>query len=200
MIIIGEPSDEELLEGYAQGNPEAFEAFFVRHRGRVYQYALKKLLRPELAAEVSQEVFLKLHSKIHLYKSNSAALPWFFTIVHNTCVDALRRNSGRIELSWEGESAIEGSASSSLHKSGVSSLVISDPQAGQHDEAISKAVSELSMEQRTVVQGRLLEEKSFRTLADESGKSEVALRKIYSRALEKLRTFLLGQAPRKGDE
>ena len=194
------PSDEELLEGYAQGDPEAFESFFVRHRGRVYQYALKKLTRPELAAEVTQDIFLKLHAKIHLYKTNAAALPWFFTIVHNACVDALRRNSNRVEISMEIEDRAVHDDTMLPGVAAIPSVGFSESAAGQRDEALIKAVSSLSKEQRSVVEGRLVEEKSFRILADESGKSEVALRKIYSRALEKIRTLLLGQPRQKGDE
>jgi RNA polymerase sigma-70 factor (ECF subfamily) len=200
MLHSGEPSDEELLEGYAQGDPEAFDAFFVRHRGRVYQYALRKLARPELAAEVSQEVFLKLHSKIHLYRTNAAALPWFFTIVHNACIDALRKASGKTEVAVDLSDLPHRNEAQILPS--ITTGVLSPLEEGGFDpaEELSKAVAGLSQEQRAVMQGRLVDEKSFRTLANESGKSEVALRKIYSRALEKLRTLLGSGHKKEGDE
>ena len=181
-------SDEELLDRYAQGEHLAFEVFFHRHRGRVYHYISKKVNQPELAAELSQDVFLKLHSKIHLYKSNSPALSWLFTIVFNTCVDSWRKNGKNFPRTLP------------LHEDSLSinqSEMISTDQNWQNikdsvseNENLNCAVKNLSAEQRTVLEGRILEDKSFTLLSQQLGKTEVALRKIYSRAIQKLRSAL----------
>lgn len=182
-------SDEDLLESYAQGEAEAFEAFFLRHRGRVYQYALKMVQQPEIATELCQDVFLKLHAKIHLYKIHSPALPWFFSIVHNTCLDSLRK-SGRDNVL---QNALKAESSEMIAEPTRHQIQATEMEQGEssfNDEAYRKAVRELSPEQRMVLDGRIFKDKSFTDLAEQSGKPEVTLRKIYSRAIHKLRIIL----------
>jgi RNA polymerase sigma-70 factor (ECF subfamily) len=186
-----EETDEQLLERYAEGDAQAFEAFFVRHRSRVYYYALGKLRRSEIAAEMVQDVFLKLHSKIHLYRQGERALPWFFSIVHNSCIDELRRQT--VALRVLDSSAAAGAVASAVpHENGEGSGLIS--------MTIGDSLQQLSGDQRRVLELRVTEGKTFRQISLETGKSEVALRKIYSRAVETLREWLSGRDGKGGRE
>jgi len=179
-VLNFEETDEQLLERYAQGDAQAFELFFVRHRGRVYHYALKKLQRPEVASEIVQDVFLKLHAKIHQYRSGEPALSWFFTIVHNACVDEARR--------WA-------KATQVMHSTDYSAEQIAaapDASAAQEADVLSAlghSLDQLSLEQRSLLEQRIMQGKSFRQISHESGKNEVALRKVYSRGIEKIRRW-----------
>jgi RNA polymerase sigma-70 factor (ECF subfamily) len=184
MEDIGKSDDSALLERYAQGDPEAFEVFFLRHRGRVYQYIFRKVHQPEVALELTQEVFFKLHAKIHLYQAGSPALNWFFTLVHNTCVDFLRRKLLEKQYELSHLSSFNEGASPSYSDNNIG-------KDGQFEsERLLEALNALSDEQRKIVEARALEERSFASLSDETGKSESALRKVYSRALQKLRNLL----------
>lgn len=193
-------SDEELLERYAQGDPDAFEEFFRRHRGRVYQYALKKVFRAELAAEISQEVFLKLHSKIHHYRTNSRALPWFFSIVHNTCIDHIRKHvtESSLQSTVNEDELLELMSSASSHE--MARLNAPRDDSSVVSENITKAIERLPREQRSILEGRVVDDKSFASLSLETGKSEVALRKIYSRAVGKIRSIILGDKVEGGEK
>jgi RNA polymerase sigma-70 factor (ECF subfamily) len=186
-----EESDEQLLERYAQGDAHAFEAFFVRHRSRVYYYALGKLGRTEIAAEMTQDVFLKLHSKIHQYRHGDRALPWFFSIVHNSCIDELRRQTVAarvLDFSAAGDSA-------------ALAVPAETPDGrGSVAYSIGESLQLLSSEQRRVLELRVTEGKTFRQISVETGKNEVALRKIYSRAVERLRDWFTEQERKEGRE
>jgi RNA polymerase sigma-70 factor (ECF subfamily) len=57
----------------------------------------------------------------------------------------------------------------------------------------AKVLNSLSAEQKQVVELRVFEEKSFKEMAQTTGKSEVALRKIYERARQKMRAFWNGE-------
>ena len=187
-----EDTDEQLLERYAQGDSQAFERFFVRHKNRVYFYVLKKLHRSEVAAEATQDIFLKLHSKIHLYRSGERALPWFFWIVHNTCIDELRRMTSANKAGFNGEP--------------VDPQVALESTQGLDNQSDATNILEpsmqmLSVEQRVVLEKRVIDDKSFKQISLETGKNEVALRKTYSRAVEKLRQWISGQNGKEdGDE
>lgn len=188
-------SDEKLLERYAQGDVQAFEQFFVRHQGRVYHYALKKLREPQSAAEVTQDVFVKLHAKIHQYHFNERALTWFFSIVHNACVDEIRRATKRNQSGFS-ESLIQ-------HQVNQKNDVREKSTEGEDLWSLSnveQTLGRLSFEQRKILEQRVMNEKSFRQISHESGKSEVALRKLYSRAVEKLRFLLVTERKREDDK
>lgn len=175
-------SDEQLLERYAQGDAQAFELFFSRHRARVYYYTLKRLHEPELAAELTQDVFLKLHAKIHLYKQGESALSWFFTIVHNACLDELRR----ITLARRALQSVAEEGQMRHSENGLP-----QPSLGSEElsESLKNSMQLLNDEQRRVMELRVVSGKSFKQIADETGKNEPALRKIYSRAVDRLRQW-----------
>ena len=88
---MNDQTDEQLLDAYFGGESEAFHTFYKRHAGRVIGYAMTKGLSREVATECCQEAFLKLHRYIHKYEQGRPALPWFFTIVHHSVMDALRQ-------------------------------------------------------------------------------------------------------------
>jgi RNA polymerase sigma-70 factor (ECF subfamily) len=166
-------SDEELLDQYFAGDVEAFRAFYRRHAGRVLGYARSKGLNPQAAEELQQEAFLRLHHSIHRYESGRPALPWFFTIVHNCLIDIVRQNQSLLKLkdAWQKQGSEDG-----------------QPE-GEATQDPAVIMASLSAEQRKVVELRVFEEQSFKEMSQTTGKSEVALRKIYERARQKMRRF-----------
>lgn len=54
------PYDKELLEQVAQGSEIAFKVIFDRHWDRLYNYMMALTKSPEVAEEISADVFLKL--------------------------------------------------------------------------------------------------------------------------------------------
>jgi RNA polymerase sigma-70 factor (ECF subfamily) len=167
-------SDEELLDQYFAGDALAFRCFYRRHSGRVLGYAQAKGLNSQAAEEVRQEAFLRLHHSIHRYESGRPALPWFFTIVHHCTIDIVRQNQSlmKLKLSWQ--------------KKVPETASVQDEIAEDQSAAI---VSRLSAEQKQLVELRVFQEKSFKEITLITGKSEVALRKIYERARQKMRHF-----------
>lgn len=167
-------SDEELLDQYFAGDVEAFRSFYRRHAGRVLGYAQAKGLNPQAAEEVRQEAFLRLHHSIHRYESGRPALPWFFTIVHNCMIDIVRQNQSLLKLKHDWQNQVQEPTST---------------QEETREDQSTAILASLSSEQRQVVELRVFREQSFKEMAQATGKSEVALRKIYERARQKMRRF-----------
>ncbi|MEN9810631.1 MAG: hypothetical protein RLZZ488_2198 [Pseudomonadota bacterium] len=176
-------TDEELLERYAQGESAAFELFFLRHKNRVYHYALRKVHHPESAADIVQDVFVKLHARIHQYRKGERALSWFFAIVHNACLDEIRKFAVR-------KRSLQGAEDTQRRES---QLQANQPDWHNSADELSESLEQLSDVQRLVVEKRIIDEKSFRQISDETGKNEATLRKIYSRAVEKLRLWFVSR-------
>lgn len=169
-----ELSDEELVLAYFGGEAWAFECFFKRHVGRTFAYCLRKGLPEEEAHEVTQEIFLRLHTFIHSYQKGKPALPWFFTIVHNCCMDwkrrELRRSEMNVELLPEATRSPEG-----------------------HLTAIEQKLEKLSATERKILKLRVESELSFKEISSQINKNEAATRKVYSRAVATLKKIFKGE-------
>lgn len=169
-------SDEQLLDAYFRGDAEGFEVFFKRHFRKVVGYNISRGAPPAEAAEIAQEVFTKLHKNIHYYDPSKPALPWFFTIVKNTWRDWLRHRQRHQTTEILVDS-------------------IPEPQGLEIETRMREATRDtaqlfldlLTEDQRAVVEFRVFEDLPFSEIAARTGKSEVATRKIFERALTSIR-------------
>lgn len=175
---MSEPTDEELLNRYFLGEARAVRLFVERHSGRVAAYAEAKGLRKEIALEVAQEAFLKLHRFIHQYEKGRPALAWFFTIVHRCVVDAFRERHRREDAT--AAEFFEGLQTDPGEQDGNCAL------RGEQKE-IDAILGVLSKDQQELVKSRVIEGLSFKEIAERTGKNESALRKTYERARTSLR-------------
>lgn len=90
-------TDEELMVRVQQGDEAAYDALFARHSRSVYGYLLRRTREPELASELFQETWLKIHKGRHTYKRGQRFRPWLYGIALNTSRDAGRRASRQID-------------------------------------------------------------------------------------------------------
>lgn len=92
---------EALMERYAAGDAEAFGALHEALAPRIYAYLCRSLSDRDLAAEVLQETFLRLHRVRTRYAVGERVLPWVLTIAANLRRDLLRRRARRRENATE---------------------------------------------------------------------------------------------------
>ena len=89
-------SDNSLAFQAAAGDAEAFAELLERHYDRIYRVSARVLFgEGELAADVAQEVCLKLQDKLAKFRGDSQFTTWLYRIVVNTAYDALRDKSVR---------------------------------------------------------------------------------------------------------
>ena len=81
-----------ILESCRAGDREAFRVLYDLYKDRVYSIALYFFQGDETsAADVTQQVFLKLITAIPHFKGDSAFSTWLYRLVVNACQDAARR-------------------------------------------------------------------------------------------------------------
>ncbi|MGI8622790.1 MAG: RNA polymerase sigma factor, partial [Solirubrobacteraceae bacterium] len=92
----GEPrTDAELLQATPR-EPEAFGAFYRRHVDAVLAYALSRCGRPEVAADLTAEVFAAALEQHRRFDSDRGpARAWLLVMTNSRWVDSLRR--GQVE-------------------------------------------------------------------------------------------------------
>ena len=92
--------DINLVNRVARGDEQAFLMLYDRYATLVHGLTLKILGESMLAEEATQDTFLKLWSRAHLYLAEiGPLLPWLLTIARRTALDRLRLESRRPELS-----------------------------------------------------------------------------------------------------
>jgi RNA polymerase sigma-70 factor (ECF subfamily) len=82
----------ELLAACQRGDREAWRELYEAHKDRVYSVALDFFHGDAAAAaDVTQQVFLKLMDSIASYRRTAAFSTWLHRIVVNACLDSTRR-------------------------------------------------------------------------------------------------------------
>jgi RNA polymerase sigma factor (sigma-70 family) len=93
-----DPSDEQsVIEQAQQGNREAVDRLVRQHQQFVYNVALKLAGEPYDAADLTQEAFLKVLTRLPQFKFNSSFRTWLYRIVMNHFLNS-RRNKTKIRL------------------------------------------------------------------------------------------------------
>lgn len=75
----------------AGGDAEAFEALVRTYQRRVYGFAYRYLRDPHEAADLAQEIFLRLYRKLDRYDVARPFEAWFWKLAARVSVDYLHR-------------------------------------------------------------------------------------------------------------
>ena len=81
----------DLIERHRLGDPSAFEEIYSQHEKMVFNLALRMTGSPEDAAELAQEVFLRVYRHLERFRGGSTLKTWVFRIALNCCRSRFRR-------------------------------------------------------------------------------------------------------------
>ncbi|MDQ1524052.1 MAG: polymerase sigma-70 factor, subfamily [Pyrinomonadaceae bacterium] len=86
------PVDTRVVASCQQGDREAFRLLFETHKDKVYSIALYFFGGDAaLASDITQQVFLKLFTRIGQFRHQSEFTTWLYRLTTNTCIDEQRR-------------------------------------------------------------------------------------------------------------
>lgn len=93
--IVSTLTDNELIQGYIEGNCACFEALLSRYQNKVYGYIFSVVKDKDIADDIFQDTFFKVVSTINSgqYKDENKFIHWVMRIAHNLIVDYYRRNN-----------------------------------------------------------------------------------------------------------
>jgi RNA polymerase sigma-70 factor (ECF subfamily) len=182
-----DPSDEELMASYVEGDVRAFEALFTRYATRLYGFFSRLTKDRSLADDLVQTTFLKIHGARDSYDRSRPLRPWIYAIAARTRVDVIRQRM-RQEGRWGGE--LDGVAD------GEGEAPERVAQARQAVSQLEMALEKLPEGQRTVLLLHRVEGLSFAEIAtvlsasEGTALTEVAVRVRAFRAVAALRTVM----------
>jgi RNA polymerase sigma-70 factor (ECF subfamily) len=157
------------------------EELFAKHHGEIYAYLMRMLRDPELAADLTQDAFVKAYRNYESLEKAENARAWLYQIAHRVALDELRRRKIVRFLPWTGES--RGSAPSAEH------LAMDLRLSGD----LERALARIPERQRSALLLAELHDLTGLELAAALGVTHVAARALLTRARESLRQALAAE-------
>ena len=164
-------TDEKLMELYLGSDKGAFDTLYNRHSGLVYGYLLKNTKNEEVARDMTQQAFLKLHLNKEKYNTSQPFLPWFFVIVKNTMIDEFRKKKEFIEYE---------------------DTIMTKSEEARLDIDLDSAVQSLNPKYQKVLEMRYIDDLDFDEIAKSLSTTSQNVRKIVSRAVTELKNKFKG--------
>lgn len=93
-VAEGEGRDQELVQLAKGGSQAALEELVVRHQSWIYNLALRMVHHPEDAKDATQEVLIKLLTRLSTFEGRSSLRTWLYRIATNHLLNMKR---GRTE-------------------------------------------------------------------------------------------------------
>ena len=81
--------DNELIQGYRDGNAACFDVLLSRYQAKVYGYIFSVVKDKDVADDIFQDTFFKVVATINagVYKDENKFIHWVMRIAHNLIVD-----------------------------------------------------------------------------------------------------------------
>jgi len=89
-------TNEKLMQAIQQGNCPAFDEIYLRFNERIYYYFYRMLGHEhQIAEDFTQDLFVKIIDKPHLFDAKKSFTTWVFSIAHNMCKNEYRSRQVR---------------------------------------------------------------------------------------------------------
>jgi len=75
--------DEELIDAALKGSRQSLEQIIYRHQAWIYNIALRMVFYPQEAEDITQEVLIKIITKLSTFRKESSFRTWVYRIVVN---------------------------------------------------------------------------------------------------------------------
>ncbi|MGH7690478.1 MAG: RNA polymerase sigma factor [Gemmatimonadaceae bacterium] len=167
----------ELLQRFARGDVEAFEALFRKHVNVVYGWVLRIVREPAAAEDITIEAFWRMYKARNRFDPRREFEPWARRIATNAALKYLGTRRSELALDVA-----------------IPAAPMPDPAEASDTRArIERAIARLSPLLRTVATLALIEDRPYREIADALGLSENAVKLRVFRAVRILREQLARQ-------
>jgi RNA polymerase sigma-70 factor (ECF subfamily) len=181
-----EDSDVELLEKVRRGEPSGAASLFEKYSAPLLRFTDRMLGSRADAEEVTQEVFVKMITRVEQYDGQAPVASWLFAIAANACRDRMRRGRRAAPV------PLEAIAERPAVDAPVDAVLLEKEKR----EAVRRALSSLSTEQREALVLARYHGLPYAEIARTLSISEGAVKTRIFRAMEALKQrFSEGDSP-----
>jgi RNA polymerase sigma-70 factor (ECF subfamily) len=173
-------TDEELVQRVREGDQRAMNVLVDRHHGVVFRSCAAILSDEDLAADASQNSFLKAFRAVDRFRGEAAFRTWLLAIAGNEARGLLRKVKRRREDTLEDVDTLPATGN--------------DPSAEvvfrSEVERVRAVLAELPEKQKLSVSLRVFEGLSFREIGEMIDSTEGSARVNYHHGIRRLRELL----------
>ena len=174
--------DAVWVQRHLAGDPGAFRPLYEKYREKVFATAYRILGEEHAAADLVQEVFVKIHGELRRFKGESKFSTWLFRVAVNHALNKASETArhARIEerLARDGRGDLGGTL-----------------EGRPLDEEVQRAIQTLSPKLRAIVGLRSLEGLSYEEIAEVLELSMGTVKSRLFLAHETLRVLLKDVVP-----
>ena len=182
-------SVRELVARARDGEVEAFEMLYRSHQAGVYTYILSQVREAELAADLTQQAFVRAWQSLRRLREPGAFRGWLYRIASNLVRDEVKSGRARLEVSASvlGEADPMPTTPAALDDGGNPEAVL---ESAERQQVIWSALNELSPEHREAVVMHHMEGMGVSEIAQAVGVRPGTIMSRLARAREVLRKSL----------
>jgi len=177
-------SDEALMLKYRDGDADAFDLLYARHKDALFRYCLRHCRARSSAEETFQDVWMRIIGARRRYQARAKFTTWMYRIAHNRIIDGYRSDhSHRLE-------SLDDDAPGAAPTANAADEPERRASSAEQALRLQSLLAELPAEQRDVF---LLHEEAGLTLeaiAEVSGVGRETVKSRLRYALSKLRGAL----------
>ena len=170
---------DRLVAEAQRGDPEAFGRIFDAYVGPIHRFIASRVNRPSDAEDLTQLVFVKALEALPRYEARGVPFGgWLFRLARNAIIDQARTRRDHLSLVAAVTRATEDAGPEAV--------------AALRDDLdrVARALTELTDDQREVIELRFFAGLSVHETADAMGRQDGTIRGLQFRALAALRRSL----------
>lgn len=164
--------DARVIQACQQGDREAFRLLFEAYKDRVFSIACYSLGDEAAADDVTQQIFVKLITRIGQFRGDSEFSTWLYRLVINSCLDERRKR--RRFLPVEELDTVSNTAGQRTPETGYARREVAD--------SVRQAIGELKPKMRLPILLKYIEGLSYEEIAEVLGCSKGTVASRLNRA------------------
>jgi len=185
---------QDLVVRARAGEADAFEALYRAYQGGIYTFIWSQVREPELAADLTQDTFVRAWESLPRLRQAGAFRGWLYRIARNLVRDEVRSGHARLETV---ASALAGDGDPGLHEpaaesDGPEDVLVTKEMKGE----VWRALESLTPEQREAVVMHHMQGMGTSEIAKVMGVRPGTVMSRLARARDALRKQLSGYVER----
>ncbi len=171
-------TDFQLVAMAKSGSNEAFETLMNAHMDKVYGVALRIVQDPDVAEDVTQDVFITVFKQLNSFRGDSAFSTWLYRITVNRALRTIKKESRYLTDGIQ--ELIDSQVDSTADPERMAITI-------QNRKRIYNLMNKLPKKQRAVLALRIEKELSFKEIAKIMGRTIGGVKANYFHAVKNLK-------------
>ena len=182
-------TEKDLIRRAKNGDHDAFGQLVLAHQNKVYTLCVHMVTNREEAEDLAQEAFLKAWRSLSSFQEESSFATWMHRLTTNVCLDHLRKQARRQNISTA--VSLDDEESNWTEPADHSQDPQQKLEQQEQRQLLTKALQELPEHYRRLIVMREVSGLSYQEIADALNMDLGTVKSGISRARERLRKILL---------